>query len=139
LPEGRPRGAPDPILRRLYGFASNFAWNAHGHRAHIGGQVERSLAVDRPLAQVEAAPTRRPPARPPQGALVRAIGLGLLAIAVAALSRLHALVTALPRHPPSLAEMLLSLVVVAAGMSGAPAFLIGPDLFQPHPWPPRPR
>jgi hypothetical protein len=65
--------------------------------------------------------------------------VGLLAAGGVALYRLHALVTALPRHQPTPAEMLLSLFIVLITLSGAMTAVIGGDLFKPHSGPPRSR
>ena len=71
--------------------------------------------------------------------MVRFCGTGLLGVCLFALYRLHGLVLILPRHHPTLAEMLLSFTVVVTGIGGAMATVIGPALFQPYPWPPRGR
>jgi hypothetical protein len=63
----------------------------------------------------------------------RLCGIGLLAVCALAIARLHAVVTTPPRHPPSGAEMILSLVVVLTALTGALASLIGPALFETHP------
>lgn len=71
--------------------------------------------------------------------LTRMAGVGSLAGCAAALIRLHTLVTTLPRHQPSAGEMLLSLLAVLSGISGAPAVIIGGDIFRRVTRPPRPR
>ena len=67
---------------------------------------------------------------------VRLTGAGLLGVCLFALYRLHGVVTMLPHHPPSVAEMLLSLTAVVTGIGGALAISYGPALFESHPWPP---
>ena len=64
--------------------------------------------------------------------IVRLAGAGLLGLCPFAIYRLHGLVAMLPRHQPTLAEMLLSLLGVLTGMGGAMAVLIGADLFRSH-------
>jgi hypothetical protein len=66
----------------------------------------------------------------------RVFGLLLLSILGPCLWLLHESVLALPRHMPSIAEMLLSLAAVLAGAGGAACAIIGPLLFRPYRWPP---
>jgi hypothetical protein len=61
---------------------------------------------------------------------VRLAGAGLLGLCLFAVYRLHALVTMMPRHQPTPAEMLLSFLCVLAGMGGAMAVLVGSNLFR---------
>ncbi len=70
---------------------------------------------------------------------VRICGLLLLAISAFAVHQLNALVRALPRHPATLAELLLSLVAILAGMSGTAVLAVGPALFRTYVWPPADR
>jgi hypothetical protein len=92
--------------------------------------------MDAPVeTTVPIARGRAPPRAP--SSVTRAVGLGLLGICAFAMLRLRISVAVLPRHPPSLAEMLLSLTAVLTGMGGAMAAFIGPALFRSHPRPPR--
>jgi hypothetical protein len=83
-----------------------------------------------PAARLRAAPNVRL-------SVARVVGLGLVAICIFAVLRLHASVLAGARHPPSPSEMLLSLVAVATGISGALATVVGPALFRSHSRAPR--
>ncbi len=69
----------------------------------------------------------------------RICGLLLLAISALAVHQLHALVLAAPQHPATLTELLLSLVAILAGMSGAAVTAVGPTLFRTYAWPPADR
>ncbi|HEX5184891.1 MAG TPA: hypothetical protein VFW19_17265 [Allosphingosinicella sp.] len=69
----------------------------------------------------------------------RLTGIGLLAICAFAAARLHALATAAPRHPPSVAEMVLSLAAILTGLAGSLAAIVGHAFFEPIPWPRRSR
>ncbi len=64
---------------------------------------------------------------------VRVVGLGLIGVGLFAFYRLHGLAAIAPHHEPTVAEMLLSLVAVLTGMSGALAAIVGPALFEPYP------
>lgn len=66
----------------------------------------------------------------------RVSGLLLLSIFALCLWRLHESVLAMPRHMPTVAEMLLSLAAMLAGAGGAACAIIGPSLFGPYRWPP---
>jgi heme A synthase len=67
----------------------------------------------------------------------RLFGGFLVVLCALAIVRLRDLVMALPRHQPTLAEMLLSLAAVVAGIGGALLIREGRALFEDHPWPPR--
>jgi hypothetical protein len=66
----------------------------------------------------------------------RFLGAALIALGALAILRLHGLVTALPRRQPTLAEMLLSLAAILAGVGGALMLREGRSLFEDQPWPP---
>lgn len=50
---------------------------------------------------------------------VRLFGTGLLVASLFLVWRLHAIVTASPRHEPTLVELLMSLGIVLTGLAGA--------------------
>ena len=68
---------------------------------------------------------------------VRFSALALLAISGLAIRLTDSLVLTLPQHQPNAAEMLLALVAVLAGFSGAACLFIGPALFRAYRWPPQ--
>jgi hypothetical protein len=67
----------------------------------------------------------------------RLFGGFLVVLCALAVIRLHDLVMALPRHQPTLAEMLASFAAVVTGIGGALMIREGRALFEDHPWPPR--
>ena len=60
----------------------------------------------------------------------RLAGAFLLCLCLLAVYRLHWPVMALPRHPPTAVEMLLSFFAVVTGIGGAMAVALGGDLFR---------
>ncbi|HEX4737109.1 MAG TPA: hypothetical protein VH331_06070 [Allosphingosinicella sp.] len=93
--------------------------------------------MDAPISNKRAAAARERAPPTAWASATRLAGVGLLVVCAWAVLRLHASVTTMPRHPPSLAEMLLSFVTVLTGLGGAMASFIGPDLFRSQPRPPR--
>lgn len=67
----------------------------------------------------------------------RLVGLLLLLACTLSVSALCGQVRAGPSHPPTVLEMLLSLLAVLTGCAGAMATVIGTALFEPYTWPPK--
>ena len=69
--------------------------------------------------------------------MIRAAGALLILMSMAAMFRIHELVTHVPARPATAGEVLLSIGATIAGMAGMALAFIGPALFRPYHWPPR--
>lgn len=67
---------------------------------------------------------------------IRMLGIVLLLVALAGLQRLVWLNVLVPAETPSPGELLLALLIVLAGMSGAALLCFGAALFGAYRWPP---
>jgi hypothetical protein len=64
--------------------------------------------------------------------MIRLFGLALLAVCAVALGHLRQIVEVIPSgSPPSALGLLVSMVVVATGITGGNLLVVGPSLFNP--------
>jgi hypothetical protein len=66
---------------------------------------------------------------------IRIFGAALLALCAFAVRRIHLLVHVPHAHPPTPAELVLSLLAILTGFAGAALLAVGPALFRAYAWP----